>query len=218
MTMRLRLCISILLVLLRHLHGWCCGIEVTLGLPHGAFVAAHRSHLNNLIVLAPEITLAACRAHDPRRQDASNELVRPGLLVNLSGWNTAATRNLLDDPDGGVDDGVGDNAANETVGDGVGEGHDGEGDECRDGVTGVAPVNHRRGLAHHGADDDEGAASGPGWDGGEDRGEEDGDEEADARSDGGKTGFAAFGDSSTGFDKGSYRGEAEQGADCDAEG
>lgn len=197
MAMRLRLCISIRLVLLRHLHGGCCGIEVTLGLPHGAFVAAHRSHLNNLIVLAPEITLAACRAHDPWRQYAPNELVRPGLLVNFSGWNPAATRNLLDDPDGGVDDGVGDNTANETVGDGVGEGHDGEGDKRGDGVTGVAPVNRGGSLAHHGADDDEGTASGPWWDGGEDRGEEDGDEEANSRSDGGNTGFAAFGDSST---------------------
>ena len=220
MTMRLRLGISIRLILLgQHLSvGGRRRIKDILALPCGAAGAAHSSHLHHLIVLVPEITLAARRAHDPRRQYASNELVRPGLLVYLSGWDPAAARGLLDDPDGGVKDGIGDDAADEAVGDGVGEGHDGEGDEGRDGVAGVAPVNCGRGLAHHRADDDEGAAGGPGRDGGEDRGEEYGNEEADARDDGGDASLAAFGDAGTGFDEGGYGGEAEEGADCDAEG
>ena len=219
MSMRLRLGFSICLALVGHLRVGRRGIEDSLALPSGAGVGAtHSSHLDHLIVLVPEIAFAACCAHDPWWQNASHELVRPGLLVHLSGWDDTTARGLLDDPDGGVDDGVGNDATDETVGNGVGERHDGEGDERGDGVARVAPVNCGSGLAHHGADDDEGAAGGPGRDGREDRGEEDGDEEAEARDYGGDTSFAAFGDAGTGFDEGGYGGQAKEGTDCDAEG
>lgn len=145
-----------------------------------------------LIVRLPEVLLAVRSALDPRRQDTSRELVSPGVFEVFVGGLDAAAGDLLDQPDGGVDEDVRDDADDEAVGDAVGERHHGDGEEGGDGVAHVAPVDFGGGFGHHGADDDERAAGGPGRDRGEDGREEDGDEEAEAGHDGCETCCSAF--------------------------
>jgi hypothetical protein len=171
-----------------------------------------------LILWPPEVFLSMRSALDPRRQNSAWQLVRPGVFEVLVGGFNAAARSFLDDPDGGVDEDVRDDAGNEAVGDAVSEGHHGDGQEGWDGVAHVRPVDFGGGFNHHGADDDESAAGGPRRDGGEDGREEDGDEEAEAGCDCGKAGGAAFGNASAGFDEGGDGRAAEERADGDAEG
>jgi hypothetical protein len=158
-----------------------------------------------LIILPPEVPLSVRGALNPRRQNPARQLVSPGVFEVLVGGLDAAAGSLLDDPDGGVDEDVRDDARDEAVGDAVRERHHGDGQERRDGVAHVVPVDFGGGLDHHGADDDERAAGGPGRDGSKDGREEDGDEEAEAGGDGCEACGAAFGDARAGFDESCYR-------------
>lgn len=157
-------------------------------------------------------------ALDPRRQNTTWELVRPGVFEVLVGRPDFSAGGLLDEPDGGVDEDVSYDAGDEAVGDAVRERHHGDGQERGDGVAHVVPVDFGGGFDHHGADDDERAAGGPGWNGSEDGREEDGDEEAEAGGDGCEARGAAFGDAGAGFDESGDGRAAEEGADGDAEG
>ena len=134
------------------------------------------------------------------------------------GRDDAAARGLGDEPDGRVEHDVGAHAGNQAVSDGVAKGHDGDGDEGRDGVAQVGPVDLDDGADHHGADQDEHAARGPGRDGGEDGREEDGDEEAEPRRHGRQARLAALADARAGLDEGGHGGRAEEGADGDGDG
>lgn len=168
--------------------------------------------------LAPEILLALAGANKPRREEATGNAVSPGLLESLVGGHDAAARSLLDQPDGGVDDNVRAHTGDQTVGNGVGKGHERNGEESRNGIAQVAPVDLSNGLHHHGTDQNQHAASGPRRDRGKDGSKEDGDEEADTGHHGSETSLATFRDTSTGLDKGGDWGSTEQSTNGDADG
>ncbi|KND92520.1 hypothetical protein TOPH_02772 [Tolypocladium ophioglossoides CBS 100239] len=170
------------------------------------------------VILAPKVLFALEEADHPGREEATGDAPRPVLLLVDVGGNDATAAGKLDEPDHGVDEDIRADTTDEAVGDGEGKGHEGDGEEGRDGVAHVLPVDLSDGAGHHGADEDEDAAGGPGRDGGEDGSEEDGDEEADAGDHGGHARFAALGDASTGLDEGGDGGHAEDGADGDADG
>ena len=136
----------------------------------------------------------------------------------LVGGGDLAPGDGLDDPDERVDDDVAADTGDETVGDGVREAHDGDGEESRHGVAHVAPVDLGDGANHHGSDQDENAARGPGRDRREDGREEDGDEEADTRRHGRNARLATFADTCTRLDEGGDGGGSEDGADSDTDG
>lgn len=185
-----------------------------------AAAASDVSPANNLavLVLLPEILLALGQPRQPRRQNATGDLVRPGLLHVLIRGNDATARDLFNNPDGRVQHNVRADAANQAVGNGVGKRHEGDGDEGGDAVAQVLPVDLGDVEGHHAAHQNQHAAGGPGRDGGEDGREEDGDEEADAGRHGCQARFASLADTRAGLDKGGDWGRAKEGADGDADG
>jgi hypothetical protein len=162
----------------------------------------------------PKVLLASDDALHPRRQESAGDAPRPGLLLFLVGGNDPAARGLLDDVDERVDDDVRADTGNQTVGDRVGEGHDGDGEECRDSVAHVLPVDVLGRLSHEGTDNDERTSGGPWRDRGENRREEDGDEEGETSEHRSETSLSSFRDTSTRLDVRSDRGAAKEGTDC----
>jgi len=134
---------------------------------------------------------------NPQGHETTLHLPRPRLSVLLIGGNDSSTARNLNQPDSGVDDHVADDTCNQAVRDAVCERHHSQCDEGGEGVAEIAPVDVLRGHGHHGPDNDERAARGPGWDGCKDRREENGDEEADSSRHSCETGLAAFGNSGT---------------------
>ena len=146
-----------------------------------------------LFVLAPEILLPPGCSLDPWRDYAAGELVGPMIRLGiLVGRLNASARSLFNHPHNHIQRDVAEDARDKPVGDAVGERHDGDGQEGRDRIAVVLPVDFRRGFGHQGADNDQGAPCGPGRDGGEDGSKEDGDEEADACHAGCEACLAAF--------------------------
>lgn len=168
-----------------------------------------RRHTRMLLVGMPEILLAARSTSEPRRENTAGNPVGPGILGLLVRRHDPASRRYFDDGDERVEDDVGDDTRDEAVGDTVSEGHDGEGDEGGYRVTGITPIDFGGSFAHHGPNQYQGAASGPGRDGCEDWGEEYRDEEADPGEDGGEACLTAFGNAGTRFDISSDRRRAE---------
>lgn len=170
-----------------------------------------------LIMWLPEVLLSVRRTLDPGRQNATRKLVSPRVLEVLVGGLDATTRSLLDQPDGGVDEDVGDDAGNQAVGDAVGERHHADSQESGDRVAHVAPVDFCCCFHHHGSDDDERASGSPGWDRSENGGEENGDEEAETGRDCSETSGTTFGDTGTGLDEGSDGRASKERTDGDTE-
>ena len=106
---------------------------------------------------------------------------------------------------------VGDDAEEDTVGDGVAERHHDDGDERRDGLAVVVPVDAGDGRHHHHTDQHEGGSRRSAGDGEEDRAEQEGQAEADGHGEGRKTGAAAFTDTRGALDIGRGRGGTEAG-------
>ena len=173
---------------------------------------------NLLLLVLPELLVALPEALNPRWEEATLELVGPGVLDVLVGRHNPATGSLLDYPDNGVDEDVGADTADQAVGNRVGEGHQGDGNKGGDGIANIVPVDVASFLSHLGADDDERAASCPWWNRSKDRGEENSDEKAEAGHHGSDTSAATFRDTSTRFDVGSDWGSTEEGTNGDTHG
>lgn len=173
---------------------------------------------NGVLVLAPEVLLALAESDDPRRQEATGDSPCPVVLLGLVLGDETATGCLLDDPDHSVDQDVAAHTGNKTIGDRVSEWHEGNGEESRDGVTHVPPVDLGDSLHHHGTDQDEHTASSPGRDRSEDWSKEDGNEEANTGDTGSETSLATFRDASTRLDKRSDWRGSKKSTDGDANG
>lgn len=155
-------------------------------------------------ILAPEVLLAARDALHPGRQGAAGDAPRPRVLELLVLGHEAAVGGALEEPDDRVDEDVQQYARDEAVGDAVGERHGDNGDEGRDRVAHVLPVDVDSRGHHHRAYQYQNAARGPRRDGGEDGREEDGYEKADARRHGCQAGASAVGYAGAGFDEGGH--------------
>lgn len=95
----------------------------------------------DILIRSPEILLTLGRTRDPRWQNASFNLVRPGILVLLVCGLDATTRHLLDDPHKRIENDVAYDTGDQAVRDTVCEWHDGDGQECGDCVADVPPVD-----------------------------------------------------------------------------
>jgi hypothetical protein len=124
-----------------------------------------------------------------------------------------------------------------TISNAVGERNHGQGNERRDSIANIGPVDLHA-LAHHQTTDlficqycdivcslqlgvtynDEGAASGPGRDGSKDWRKEERDQEANTADDGSKASSASLSNASTTLDKGSHRGAANNSTQRDHQG
>lgn len=133
----------------------------------------------------------------PWRQETSLQAPCPVLLLILVWWDNTTARCNLNEPDRSVDEEVGADTGNQAIGDRVGKGHDCNGEESRDGIAQVTPVDVLGRSSHERTDNDERAASGPGRNRGKDGREEDGYEEAETRKHGSKSSLASLGNTST---------------------
>lgn len=77
----------------------------------------------------------------PSRSDWLIKSTNPPLFALAVVRLESAKGDLVHDPDKTVDNDVADNTSNDTIGNRVGERHDGKGQESRDGVTRVIPVD-----------------------------------------------------------------------------
>jgi hypothetical protein len=171
-----------------------------------------------LIVLLPEVLLAAREPLHPGWHNATRNAPRPVLLLLLVVRDNTATGSLLNNEDNRVDEDVRADTGNQTICNGVGEGHDCDRKEGRDSVAHVAPVDILCGLGHQRADDNQSAASCPRWNRGEDGREENGDEEAETRKHSSETSLASLGNTRSGFDKGGDGRRAKERADGNTDG
>jgi len=184
-------------------------------------------HLSDRLVLAtcvidhlvrlPEVLLSTCGTDEPWREEAAVHLPCPRFLELLVHWDNLATRSLLDEPDGGVDEDVRHDTSDKTISDGVGERHDGDGEESGNSITHVSPVDVGSCLGHQRTNDDKSTSSSPWGNGGKDGGEEDGNEEADTGDHGGNTSLTALRNTSTRLNECSNRRGTEQRADRDTD-
>lgn len=130
--------------------------------------------------IAPKGPIASGGAAHPGGHGAAGDAPGPGVLEVLVAGAEAALGGALEEPGDDVEDDVEQDAGDEAVGDAVGEGHGDDGDEGRDGVAEIPPVDVGRRRHHHRAHQDQHAARRPGRDGREYRREEHRDEKAEA--------------------------------------
>jgi hypothetical protein len=171
-----------------------------------------------LVVLLPEVLLAAREPLHPGWHYATRNAPRPVLLLLLVVRDNTATGSLLNNVDNRVDENVRADTGNQSICDGVGKWHDCDREEGRDSVTHVAPVDILCGLGHQRANDDQGAASCPRWNRGKDRRKENGDEEAETREHCSKTSLASLRNTRSGFDEGGDGRRTKERADGNTDG